>query len=389
MKKIIFEAFIFLLISGDLLSQPRIWNLDSLNKAKSERSAAKDQLFKDANKALTKNITSIMDKVTPAPSGDKHDYISCGPYWWPDPANPTGPYIRKDGVVNKSVTTPDKKNLGTMTNSVIQLSLAYYLTSDEKYAKKAVENLRIWFLNPQTRMNPNMNFGQTIFGHFGGKGRGAGMIETYKLVEMLDGVELLKKSSHFTSVDQQGLTNWFSSFLDWMMTSEVGNQEYNAKNNHGTSFEIQATRYALFVGKENIARKYIDDFTARRIFTQIEPDGKQPFELVRTKALHYSTFNLTHMLDMCYIAKTLNINLFDVKSSDGRSISKGLDYVAQFVGKPQSQFPYKQIVDWDGVQKRICLQLYRADKFVSTPVYEKYYRNKQNDSKNDYNYILY
>lgn len=389
MKKIIFLAFIFLLISGNLLSQPRIWNLESLNKAKSERSAAKDQLFKDANKALTKNISSVMDKVTPAPSGDKHDYISCGPYWWPDPANPTGPYIRKDGVVNKSVTTPDKKNLGTMTNSVIQLSLAYYLTSDEKYAKKAVENLRIWFLNPQTRMNPNMNFGQTIFGHFGGKGRGAGMIETYKLVEMLDGVELLKKSSHFTAVDQQGLTNWFSSFLDWMMTSEVGNQEYNTKNNHGTSFEIQATRYALFVGKENIARKYIDDFTARRIFSQIEPDGKQPFELVRTKALHYSTFNLTHILDMCYIAKTMNINLFDVKSSDGRSISKGLDYVAQFVGKPQSQFPYKQIVDWDGVQQRICLQLYRADKFVTTPVYEKYYRNKQNDSKNDYNYILF
>ncbi len=389
MKKIIFLAFIFLLSTGNLLSQPRVWNLESLNKAKSERSAAKDQLFKDANKALTKNISSVMDKVTPAPSGDLHDYISCAPYWWPDPANPTGPYIRKDGVSNKAVLTTDKKNLATMANSIVNLSLAYYLTSQEKYAAKAVENLRIWFLNPKTRMNPNVNFGQTIFGHFGGKGRGAGMIETYKFVDMLDGIELLKKSIKFTAPDQQGLQSWFTEYLNWMMTSEVGNQEYKAKNNHGTAFDVQLTRVALFVGKENIARKYIDDFAARRIFAQIEPDGKQPLELARTKALHYSTFNLTHILDMCYIAKTLNINLFNAKSSDGRSISKALDFMAQFAGKPQSQFQYSQINSWDEDQNFLYLQLYRTDKLTGNSDYQKLYENTKKESKKNYNYILF
>jgi hypothetical protein len=389
MKKLVSTLFILVLAIGNVVGQTRVWNMESLNKAKSENSVVINQILKEADKLLPKTISSVVEKDKVAPSGDKHDYISCGPYWWPDPANPTGPYIRKDGVTNRAVTTPDKKNLGTMANSIIQLSLAYYLTSEEKYAKKAVENLRIWFLNPKTRMNPNLNYGQTIYGHFGGKGRGAGMIETYKFVEMLDGVELLKKSHDFSKSDQQGLTNWFSEYLNWMLTSDVGNQESKAKNNHGTAFEVQAARIALFVGKEDIARKYIDVFAQHRIFTQIEPDGKQPLELARTKALHYSTFNLTHMLDMCYIAKTININLFNATSSDGRSISKATDYLSQFVGKPQSHFPYKQIVDWDADQDKLCMQLYRADKLGNNTSYEKYYINKKTDSKNDYSYILF
>jgi len=389
MKKTIFTGCILVLATFGLQSQPRVWDMEKMIKVKSEKSPATEQIIQEARSLLTKTIPTIMDKDKPAPSGDKHDYFSCAPYWWPDPSNPAGPYIRKDGVTNREVTTPDKKNLGTLTNSIVRLSLAYYLTSEEKYATKAVENLRIWFIHPDTRMNPNVNYGQTIVGHFGGKGRGAGMIETYKFVEMLDGVELLKKSAAFTKNDQQLLIHWFSEYLNWMMTSPIGIQESNTKNNHGTAFEVQATRIALFVGKTDIARHYIDNFASRRIFTQIEPDGKQPLELVRTKALGYSTFNLTHLLDMCAIAKTLNVDLYPLTSKDGRNISKALEYVSQFVGEPQSHFPYKQIVDWDVVQNNLCLQLYRADKFSKNAPFKKYYINKQDISKKDYNSIVF
>ena len=389
MRKVVFTVFILSISTFSLLGQPRVWNIEKPDQARLEKPALIEQILKEANNLLSKAIPTIMDKDKPAPSGDKHDYYSCAPYWWPDPANPTGPYIRKDGVTNREVTTPDKKNLGTLTNGIIRLSMAYYLTSEEKYSTKAVENLRVWFMNPETRMNPNLNYGQTIVGHFGGKGRGAGMIETYKFVEMLDGIELLKKSASFTSKDQQQLIHWFSEYLNWMMTSSIGKQEYNAKNNHGTAFEVLATRIALFVGKEDIARHYISNFAARRIFTQIEPDGKQPLELVRTKALGYSTFNLTHLLDMCAIAKTMNIDLFPIKSTDGRSISKALEYLSQFVSEPQSNFPYKQIVDWDVVQNNLCLQLYRADKFSTNAAFKKYYVNKQDDSNKNYNYIVF
>jgi hypothetical protein len=234
-----------------------------------------------------------------------------------------------------------------------------------------------------------MNFGQTIPGRNEGKGRGEGIIDTYSFVEMLDGIELLKNSPKFTQDDQLALKKWFTSYLDWMMTSTIGNEEYTAKNNHGTAFDVQATRYAIFVGKEDIAKKYINDFAARRLFTQIEPDGKQPLELGRTTALGYSTFNLTHILDMCYLAKSLNIDLIDTKSSDGRSISKAIDFLSQFIGMPKSQFPYKQIKEWDGVQKKLCWQLYRTDKLLSKPIYEKFYKNKISDSDKENNMLIY
>ena len=389
MKKTIFSCLILILTYGGLSAQPRLWNIEKLSKAKLENPSLVAQIVKDADKLLKKKIASVVEKEKPAPSGDLHDYISCAPYYWPDPANPGGPYIRRDGESNKAVLTPDKKNLGSLIYGVVQLSVAYKLSSDEKYAAKAVENLRIWFLNPATRMNPNLNFGQTIYGRLGGKGHGAGMIETYRFVELLDGVELLKKSPSFTEIDLKNLKKWFDEYLQWMMSSEVGNQEYNAKNNHGTSFDIQAIRYALFVGKEDIARKYLNDFPARRLFAQIEPDGKQPAELIRTKALHYSVFNLLHLLDICSIAKTMNVDLYSMKPEDGRSIAGALEYLAQFAGKPKSAFPYKQISDWDGAQKNLLLQLYRADRLSSKKQFEKYYSGSIKNLSANNTFILY
>ena len=389
MRKAIF-LFIILALSFETISgQLRLWNLEKLSRANAENPELVEQIVKNADKLLTKSVSSVMEKNKPAPSGDKHDYISNAPYYWPDPADPNAPYIRKDGETNKEVITPDKKNMGTMTNSVIDLALAYYLTSDEKYAAKAVDNLRIWFLNPATKMNPNLNFGQTISGRLNGKGRGAGMIESYQFVNMLDAVELLKKSTGFTQIDQQNLKNWFDEYLNWMMTSEVGTQEYNAKNNHGTAFDVQAIRYALFVGKNDIALKYLNDFPMRRLFAQIEPDGKQPAELARTKALHYSVFNLLHILDLCFIAKTMNVDLFNMKAEDDRSISKALGYLTQFAGKSKSKFPYNQINDWDGAQINLSLQLYRADKFFEKPVFEKYYKKNMDKFAKNKTVILF
>ena len=387
MKKVISLVCIFLFIHGmvQLQAQTRIWNINKLNQSKSLTTEAAKLIIRNADKELSVKIITVMDKETIPPSGDKHDYISAGRYWWPDPKNPGGPYIRKDGVVNREIDKFDRGILGNMAKGVTHLALAYYLTSDERYAAKATQNLRIWFLNPKTKMNPNMNFGQTISGRNDGKGRGEGIIDTYSFVEMLDGVELLKNSKSFTAYDQLGLKKWFTAYLDWMMTNEIGNEEYTAKNNHGTAFDVQAARYALFVGKEDIARKYINDFPMRRLYHQIEPDGSQPLELARTTALGYSTFNLTHILDMCFMAKSLNIDLFNSKSEDGRSVSKALEFLAQYVGKPMSKFPYKQIKEWDSVQKKLCWELYRADKFYTKPVFEKYYKNKISDSdKEDY-----
>lgn len=393
MKLLVFKVLVLVFVLSatvDSYAQLRIWNLQSLEKAKTNPSEASKYLLRSADKELNKTILTVVDKKTTPPSGDKHDYLSQGRYWWPNPKTTDGlPYIRKDGVVNPEIEDFDRAVLGAMARSVANLSLAYYLTNEEKYASKAVENIRIWFLNKETKMNPNMNFGQTIPGRKDGKGRGEGVLDTYSFVEMLDGIELLKNSKEFTSSDQKLLKAWFVDYLNWMLTNQIGQEEQNAKNNHGTAFDVQATRYALFVSKNDLANQIVNEFAAKRLFAQIEPDGSQPLELARTTALGYSTFNITHILDMCIMAKTLKIDLFNATSTDGRSVSKAIEFLVPFIGKPQTEFPYQQIKDWSKVQTELCWQLVRADKFYAQPKYESYYSKLLLPTQKDNNYILY
>lgn len=389
-KKNIIVLLLIAFCSSYVQSQPRIWNMQSIDNAKTLNPEAVKTLIKEADKHLTATIVTVVDKPMTPPSGDKHDYMSIGRYWWPNPNTADGlPYIRKDGVTNPEIDKLDRMPLSKMARSVYTLSLAFYMTKDDKYATKAVENLQIWFVDKKTKMNPNMNFGQTVPGRYDGKGRGEGVLDTYSFVEMLDGVELLKASKSFKKKDREDLNAWFNAYLDWMLTSEIGKEENDAKNNHGVAFDVQVTRYALFVGKEDIARKFISDFPAKRLFKQIETNGAQPMELARTTAFGYSVYNLTHFIDMSIMAKSLNIDLFNTTSTDGRSITKAINFLLPFLGKPQTDFPYQQIKDWEKVQKEFCWQLLRVDDLMPKPVYKSLYSKYLPLSGKDNNYLIY
>ncbi|CAN5739051.1 alginate lyase family protein [soil metagenome] len=388
MKKLIIICSLFLFSSTQ--AQVCIWNLKSLDKAKLSNPELVEAVVRDAEKKLSQKIKTVVDKAVTAQSGDKHDYMSMGRYWWPDPAKADGlPYIRKDGISNPEIEKLDRYPLGDFAKSVESLSLAYYVTSDEKFAQKAVENLRTWFTDSKTMMNPNMNYGQTIPGIRNGLGRGEGILDSYSFVEMLDGVELLKKSKTFTTTDQQAIKEWFTAYVNWLQTSPVAKEEGDAPNNHGTAYDVQLTRYALFIGNQDLAKKVLNKFAQKRLFSQIEPDGSQPLELARTTALGYSTFNLTHFLDMCQIGKLLGIDLLSAKSKDGRSIFKAIDFLVQYINKPASQFPYQQIKEWDGVQQKLAWQLYRVDQMLANAAYQKYYTTSLDLGKKNAESILY
>ncbi len=371
-------------------AQITVWNLKSFDAAKTSNSELLKSIVRNAEKELTHAIKTVVDKEMTAQSGDKHDYMSLSRYWWPDTSKADGlPYIRKDGISNPEIEKLDRYPLGDFSKSVQSLSLAYYITSDEKFAEKAVENLRTWFINSKTKMNPNMNYGQTVPGIRNGLGRGVGIIDTYTFIEMLDGVELLKKSKSFTLADQQAIKEWFTAYVQWLQTSPVAREELEAPNNHGTAYDVQLTRYAIFIGNEDLAKKLLNEFPQKRLFSQIEPDGSQPLELARTTALGYSTFNLTHFLDMCQIGKLVGVDLLSAKSTDGRSILKAIDFLVPYINKPASQFPYQQIKDWDGVQEKLCWQLYRVDQMLPKPAYKKYYSTNLDLGKKNIDAILY
>lgn len=306
---------------------------------------AVERLRRDAQHALNDGPFSVVNKDAVPPSGDKHDYMSLGPYWWPNPDRPDGlPYVRHDGRRYPGILKiPNRTDLGKMSGAVETLAQAFYFTDDEAFAERATLLVRAWFLDPATRMNPHLKYGQAIRGI--NEGRGIGIIETRSFANVLDSVGLLADSTSWTKVDQRGLEIWFNAYLQWLLESDPGRKERAAKNNHGTYFDIQAASFAYFVGKSDLAMGVLRDVGPRRIAIQIEPDGSQPLELTRTNAWSYSIGNLSGLLTLARMAQHVGVDLWSYESADGGSIRKAIDFLLPF-GLGEEEWSYRQIGGW-------------------------------------------
>jgi len=272
-----------------------------------------------------------------------------GPYWWPDSTKPGGlPYVRRDGERNPEIRRDyDAPRLGALTGDVATLALAYYFSDDEKYAARATQLLRVWFLDPATRMNPNLRYGQRVPGIT--EGRSAGIIETRSFVGLVDAIGMLERSPDWRDTDGQGMRAWMSAYLEWLRTSDIGKQERGARNNHGTWYDAQVAALALFTGDSGLARATLEASKATRIASQVKADGSQPFELVRTRALAYSAMNLEGLCRLAELGRQVGVDLWSYASPDGGSIRKALDYVAPYVDAA-THWPGQQITpiepDW-------------------------------------------
>ena len=350
----------FLLLILTTAGAQSIWDKTHLAQVKeglgqAAYAAAYRSLIREADRQLTQTPLSVMMKEKTAVSGDKHDYLSLSRYFWPDPTKKDGlPYVSRDGVSNPELEKLDRPKLALMAGGVTTLSLAWYFSGDEKYAQKAVEMLRVWFLNKDTRMNPNLNHAQIVPGLYGGKGRCYGVIDAYSFVEMLDAVQLLEGSKAFPKKDAKALRKWFAEFLNWILTSEQGIQEGNQLNNHSTARDVQVIAYAKFVGNKKVMDQYFGSFYENRIKAQIQPDGKQPQELRRTLAFGYSQYNLSHMIDVLLMARHAG---YQTEGLD--LVEKAADFLLPYMGRQVTDWPYQQISEWDFKQNELAKDLYR------------------------------
>lgn len=322
---------------------------------------AYESLMTAADSLLDAAPLTVMMKDKTAASGDRHDYLSQARYSWPDPTKPDGlPYINRDGVSNPELERLDRVRLGKTAGRVATLALAYRFSGDEKYAAKATQLIRAWFLDRDTRMNPNLEYAQVVWGQNGNKGRCYGLIDSYSFVDLLNGVALLEGSRSFTPRDSKKLRQWFRDFTKWMLTSQQGIDEGKAQNNHGVAYDAQMLCYALYTGDTALARKIAEAVPERRVFKQIMPDGSQPHELKRTLAFHYSNYNLGFFIDLATMASKLGIDLTQAVSPEGASIGRAADFLAVYVGKDAPEWPYQQISGMQGAKESLGRNLYRV-----------------------------
>jgi hypothetical protein len=357
------------LVNVDAQVAPRLQEAKARLKSKDTAlQPAYEALLRDANKALQLQPFTVTQKERTPPSGDKHDYLSLAPYWWPNPQSQDGlPYLRRDGETNPdSKRGTDANALGALGNAVEALSLAYYFTGEVRYADQAALFIRTWFLAPATRMNPNFRYAQAVLGH--DEGRGAGLIESRHFMQIVNGVGRLKDAKAWTAKDQQALVAWFREFANWMQTSANGKDEAKAKNNHGSWYAAQLATYALFISDEALARKTIEA-AKLRITTQFEPDGKQPEELQRTRGLWYSGFNLEALLILADLGQRLGIDLYGFQTKDGRSLQRGIDYLAPYADAAQT-WPHQQINELTSARRELAYVLRRAAHAYREPKYE-------------------
>lgn len=305
---------------------------------------AYERLLRDARRALREPLLTVTARtVMLAPSGDKHDYLSLSPYWWPDTTKADGlPYIRRDGVTNpESKRDLDQPRVAKLGQVMQTLGLAYYLTGDEAYAARATMQVRSWFLDSATRMNPHLRFAQLVRGN--PRERGSGIIDTRWFIEVVDAVGLIQGSTSWTPDDQRQLQDWFRQYLTWLRTSPNGAHEQKAVNNHGSWFAAQTAAYALFIGDTATAREIIAAIPAR-IDSQIEPDGQQPIELKRTMSMHYSSFNAEALSRLAEMGRHVGIDLWHYEAPSGGSLKRAIDHIVPHIGSI-STWPGQQIRD--------------------------------------------
>jgi hypothetical protein len=339
--------------AGQNITTPRIpavqrYPADSFAKIKAEMNSganadmtkkyqpALKRLLREADKLLKVEIHTVVEKTALPHSKDKHDYLSLSTYYWPDPAKPDGlPYLLRDGETNPEINTiQDKTNFEHMPEQSLVLALAYYYTGNETYAAKAVAILRAWFVNPETMMNPNLNFAQAVKGK--NTGTKSGIIDARELVKLPEAMALLDDSPELMEQDKKAMQAWCAEFLDWLQTSKNGKEEGQALNNHGTWYDALAVALALYLDKKDMADSLLAK-SLERIANQIEPDGRQQLELKRTKALSYSLFNLEAWLSLGFLSRTAGYvdpktgkDLWNYQTSDGRSIKKALEWILPF-----------------------------------------------------------
>jgi hypothetical protein len=283
-------------------------------------------------------ITAFHSAKSP---GGPHDFFSQADYFWPNPKDPNGPYINRDGQSNPENFNDHRKVMIDLSVRMPALTAAWLLTKDRRYASRAGDHLLAWFVTPETRMNPNLEYSQGVHGV--STGRNYGIIDTLHLVEVARAASFLGPEA-LSTVDLQRVKDWFREYLSWMENSEKGKKERTTLNNHATCWALQASEFARLIGDEGTREEIRQWFIGQLLPDQLGKDGSFPKELARTKPYSYSIFNFDVMAGLAQSLKGSGKDLTTFALSDGRGLCKAAEFLYPYLDD-KGKWPYAKDVE--------------------------------------------
>ncbi|MGB6220312.1 alginate lyase family protein [Haloferula sp.] len=301
------------------------------------------KILAESELLLTQPADPVVNKTMMPPSGDKHDYLSYAPYRWPDEDKADGlPWKAIDGVTNPAARGPDTDytRLSDFSSAMETLSFAYYFSGDTRYSDRALELMELWFVNPDTRVNPNLNYTQHVPGL--AEGRAAGILEWARISNVITAMQIFERGEVLPAELKAELLGWMNRYLDWLVTNRLGKEADKLPQNHANWYNFQVVGLMIYLGRLDEARAKVEDAKTSRIAAQIKPNGQQPGETGRTKSMHYSCMNLWALANLTYMGRGLDVDLWEFRTKDGRSLPQAYHFLEPFA-LGEKEWPYKQI----------------------------------------------
>ena len=324
----------------------------SLNDADGYRLVARtdrERILRAAQEYLVLKPVTITAFPADRSAGGLHDYFSQADYFWPNPQDPNGPYVNRDGLSNPDNFDGHRKMMIGLSKQMPALTAAWMLTGERRYAERACDHLTAWFVKAETRMNPNLQYAQAVKGV--STGRSYGIIDTLHLVEVARAASLVATEAMKAS-DRAAMLAWFRQYLEWLSTSELGNAERDTKNNHAICWALQAAEFARLVGYESVRREVYRRYREVLLPDQEAADGSFPKELARTKPYSYSIFNFDVMAGLCQSLRGLAPDATHFALADGRGLGRAAEFIYPYIEDKSTWKWAKDVEHFDALPVR-------------------------------------
>jgi len=290
------------------------WTVDAVRRLRAE-----------ADKRLREGPWSV---TTDRPAGvnlDPHEYFGEAPFWWPDPANPAAPWVRREGHINPDRFTANKIALNATCDSIFTLGAAAFFLDDPRYGRHAAHLINAWFLNPRTRMNPSLEYSQAIRGVNESRG---GSIDGRVFVRAVQGMEFLAQSGQWDARDVAATRKWFEDYLRWLEHSKTAGDERGSGNLRASWWDAQVAAIATFLEDKAATQLAFNYFRESALGRQIGGDVRAPRDEERTRSLAYAASNAEAMTTTCRIAQAQGVDLWSEQTKSGAALAAAIAYMA-------------------------------------------------------------